>query len=70
MGEIRRYIGGRLIYWGYRLLPMPTRRGVSLLCNVGMLWTQKNDSLVERVMRGEQIGIEVGFTTGEYELPE
>lgn len=70
MNELRRYIGGRLIYWGYRLLPLRTRRGVSLLCAVGIEWTDANDDLVSRIMRGERIGIEVRFQTEEYELPE
>lgn len=55
MNWIRRKLGGWLMFVGYRMLPEPTRKGVSLITAVGMEWATSNKNL-ERALVTQQDG--------------
>jgi hypothetical protein len=59
------YIGAKLYYWGFRMQPPPVRRGLSLISQVGLLWSELNPELLERAMRGEKLDLGVDLRTQE-----
>jgi hypothetical protein len=57
------YIGDKLFYLGFRMQPLRIRRAISLILSVGLTWTERNDDILARVIKGEHMDIEIDFTT-------
>jgi hypothetical protein len=57
------YIGAKLFYLGFRMQPLRIRRAISLLLSIGLKWSEKNDDILIRVMRGEHLDIAIDFTS-------
>ncbi len=59
------YIGMKLYYLGFRMQPLRVRRGMSLVSQIGILWSDINPDLMVRVMRGERMELVVDLRTKE-----
>lgn len=57
MDDLRRAIGGRLIYMGHRILPAPTRKSVSLMAELGILWVSESEETFLAAQRGEMVNV-------------
>jgi hypothetical protein len=65
----------KLYYLGFRMQPLHVRRGMSLIAQVGLLWTEVNPEMLARVMRGEKLDLGIDLRTKEispahHETPE
>ena len=59
------YIGAKLYYLGFRMQPPSVRRGLSLISQVVLLWSEVNPELLARAMRGEKLDLGVDLRTKE-----
>lgn len=57
------YVGKHLYWLGYRMQPLGVRRGISLLTAVGLEWTKANEEIFARHVAGENLNLEIDFTT-------
>lgn len=53
MHWLRRMVGKRVLYLGWRILPPRTRAGVSMLVAAGSDWIEKNEAAVNETIERE-----------------